>query len=108
MVGDLQRRLGRNLRRLRTDRGLSQEEFAEVLRIHRTYVGGLERGERNPSLQVVERLAQELRVDPVELLREAEAGDGDGARPVLRAAETGEPPAGSGRRASTARPRAGG
>ena len=106
MVGDLQRRLGRNLRRLRTDRGLSQEEFAEVLRIHRTYVGGLERGERNPSLQVVERLAQELRVDPVELLREADAEAG--ARPALRAAETGEPPAGSGRRASTARPRASG
>ena len=83
MVGDLQRRLGRNLRALRMQRKLSQEEFAEVLRIHRTYVGGLERGERNPSLQVIERLAAELGVDPVDLLREV------AVTPVLRAAQSG-------------------
>jgi transcriptional regulator with XRE-family HTH domain len=104
MVGDLQRRLGRNLRRLRTERALSQEEFAEVLRIHRTYVGGLERGERNPSLQVVERLAQELRVDPVELLREVGADAGADAPPALRAAAAGDPPSRSARRTSPARP----
>lgn len=84
MLGVLQQRLGRNLRRLRNQRHLSQEEFAEVLKIHRTYVGGLERGERNPSLQVIERLADELGVDPVALLVEPEA-----AVPALRAAHTG-------------------
>lgn len=99
MVGQLQRRLGHNLRRLRIQRALSQEEFAEVLRIHRTYVGGLERGERNPSLQVVERLAAQLDVDPVDLLVEPEAA------PVLRAAESGAPPVRPGRAASPTSPR---
>lgn len=83
----LQQRLGRNLRRLRVQRQLSQEELAELLNVHRTYVGGLERGERNPSLRVVERLAEELDIEPLELLQ-----DGDMAvRPMLRAAATGAP-----------------
>jgi transcriptional regulator with XRE-family HTH domain len=100
VVGDLQQRLGRNLRRLRTQQGLSQEDFAEVLKIHRTYVGGLERGERNPSLQVIERLADELGVDPVDLLVEPDA-----AAPALRAAHsgTGSPP--DARRLAGRRPR---
>jgi transcriptional regulator with XRE-family HTH domain len=66
--GDLQRRLGRNLRSYRRDRGLSQEAFAEVLGVHRTYMGGVERGERNLTLRSVERIAAQLGVDPVELL----------------------------------------
>lgn len=70
MEGDLQRRLGRNLRTLRKARGLSQEAFADVLTIHRTYVGGLERGERNVTLKTVERIAAALGVDPVELFVE--------------------------------------
>ncbi|MGH9043453.1 MAG: helix-turn-helix domain-containing protein [Acidimicrobiales bacterium] len=68
MEGDLQRRLGRNLRALRTAKGLSQEAFADTLGIHRTYVGGLERGERNITLRTVERLAAALGVDSAELL----------------------------------------
>lgn len=66
--GDLQRALGRNLAAYRKDRGLSQEAFAELLGVHRTYVGDLERGERNPSLKVVERIANQLGVDPLQLL----------------------------------------
>ena len=69
MEGDLQRALGRNLRAYRTERGLSQEAFAAVLRVHRTYMGGLERGERNLTLRSLERIAQRLDLDPLELLR---------------------------------------
>lgn len=67
MEGDLQRRLGRNLRTVRKAKGLSQEAFADALSIHRTYVGGLERGERNVTLRTVERIAAALGVDPADL-----------------------------------------
>lgn len=67
-VGDLQRIVGKNLRSYRTARGLSQEAFADQLGVHRTYMGGLERGERNLTLQTLERLAKQLGVDPRELL----------------------------------------
>lgn len=66
--GDLQRQLGRNLRRIRKERGLSQEAFAELLGFHRTYVGGLERGERNVSLKALERLSEMLDLQAVDLL----------------------------------------
>jgi transcriptional regulator with XRE-family HTH domain len=60
--------LGRNLRAYRLARGLSQEQFAEVIGYHRTYVGGLERGERNLTLKAVERIAERLEMSPYELL----------------------------------------
>jgi hypothetical protein len=44
--GDLQRRVGRNLKAHRLSQGLSQEAFADVVGVHRTYMGGVERGER--------------------------------------------------------------
>jgi transcriptional regulator with XRE-family HTH domain len=66
--GDLQQRLGRNLRILRKGKGLSQEAFADALEIHRTYMGGLERGERNVTLKTVERIAAALGIDPADLL----------------------------------------
>jgi transcriptional regulator with XRE-family HTH domain len=67
--GDLQRTLGRNLRAYREGRGLSQEAFADVLGVHRTYMGGVERGERNLTLKSVERIAARIDVDPLDLLR---------------------------------------
>jgi transcriptional regulator with XRE-family HTH domain len=70
MEGDLQRTLGRNLRAYRQARGLSQEAFAEILEVHRTYMGGVERGERNLTLQSVERLAKQIDEDPLSLLRQ--------------------------------------
>lgn len=69
-VGELQRIVGRNLRAYRQQRGLSQEAFADQLGVHRTYMGGLERGERNLTLQSLERLAEELDIGPLELLVE--------------------------------------
>jgi transcriptional regulator with XRE-family HTH domain len=68
MEGDLQRIVGRNLRAYRMGRGLSQEEFADVLGIHRTYMGGIERGERNLSLSSVERIARCIDLEPLALL----------------------------------------
>lgn len=68
MEGDLQRVLGDNLRAIRLHRQVSQEQFAERLGFHRTYLGALERGERNLSLRSVERLAATLEVQPIELL----------------------------------------
>ena len=65
--GDLQRRVGANLRRLRVERGFSQEAFADHLGYHRTFIGGVERGERNLTLRTIERLAALLEVDPVDL-----------------------------------------
>ncbi len=69
MEGDLQRTIGRNLRAYRQARGLSQEAFAEELEYHRTYMGGIERGERNLTLQTVERIAARIGEDPLSLLR---------------------------------------
>lgn len=68
MDGDLQRQLGRNLRAIQVARGYSQEAFAELLGFHRTYLGALERGERNISLGGLERLAALLALDPLTLL----------------------------------------
>jgi transcriptional regulator with XRE-family HTH domain len=68
--GDLQRALGDNLRAYRLDRGLSQEALADQLGMHRTYMGALERGERNLTLRSVERLADRLGVAPLDLLTE--------------------------------------
>lgn len=64
--------MGRNLRALRLAKGLSQEAFAEQIGVHRTYVGSLERGERNVRLQTVENLAATLGVDPLALLQPAD------------------------------------
>jgi transcriptional regulator with XRE-family HTH domain len=69
MEGDLQRTVGRNLRAYRGEQGLSQEKFADVLGVHRTYMGGVERGERNLTLKSLERIAQRLDLDPLSLLQ---------------------------------------
>ncbi|WP_188550265.1 helix-turn-helix domain-containing protein [Sediminivirga luteola] len=67
-IGDLQRRVGRNLRLYRLERGVSQEAFATQLGVHRTYMGSVERGERNLTLQTVESMAGHLDIDPLDLL----------------------------------------
>jgi transcriptional regulator with XRE-family HTH domain len=59
---------GARVREFRTRRGLSQEKLAEFANLHRTYVGSLERGERNVALINIHRLAKALDVEPRELL----------------------------------------
>ncbi len=57
------------MRQIRQVRGLSQEELADMAGLHRTYVGSVERSERNVSIDNMERLAIALEVDITELLR---------------------------------------
>jgi transcriptional regulator with XRE-family HTH domain len=57
---DVRRRLGLNVQGLRRARGWSQEELAERAGLHRTYVSGVERGVRNPTITIVEKLALAL------------------------------------------------
>lgn len=62
--------LALNIRRLRGDRGISQEELADLAGLHRTYVGSIERSERNVSIDNIAKLASALRVDISELMKE--------------------------------------
>jgi DNA-binding XRE family transcriptional regulator len=59
---------GANVRRCRTSRKLSQERFADLAGLHRTYIGSVERGERNVSLDNIVGIARALRVPPTQLL----------------------------------------
>jgi transcriptional regulator with XRE-family HTH domain len=65
---DIRKKFGKRLRQLREERGWSQEEFADRAGLHRTYVSAVERGVRNPTLSVIERLAKALGVSLAEML----------------------------------------
>lgn len=65
--------VGRNIRVWRRAQGLSQEDFGEQVGWHRTFVGAVERGERNLTLQSVERIADQLGIHPLDLLWDQEA-----------------------------------
>lgn len=60
--------MARNLRRLRAERGLTQEEVADRANLNRNYVGMIEREENAPTVDTLEKLAQVLQVDPGDLL----------------------------------------
>ena len=64
--------LGRNVRILRSQRGVSQEELALEAGMKRSYLSDLERGTRNPSVRALGRLARALQVPPDQLLRPIE------------------------------------
>ncbi|KFG90796.1 Transcriptional regulator, XRE family [Sphingobium herbicidovorans NBRC 16415] len=64
-----------NIRRFRMETGLSQQDFAYEIEMDRTYFGGIERGERNVSIDNIERIAKGLKIKPFLLLVEADPED---------------------------------
>ena len=72
---DIRKRIGWNIRRLRAARELTQEDFATDSGFDRGYISGLERGVRNPSVLVLERIAKALDVDVADLLDAVKAAE---------------------------------
>lgn len=70
---DIRKRIGWNVRRLRAAREMTQEDFATDSGFDRGYISGVERGVRNPSILVLERIAVALGTDVAELCDEAKA-----------------------------------
>jgi transcriptional regulator with XRE-family HTH domain len=66
--GDPRASFGKEVRKLRLERGLSQEKLAELANLHRNYVGEVERGERNIAIINIVAMAHALRVKPAKLL----------------------------------------
>ena len=71
---DMRRLVGRNVRRIRLAKGLTQEQFADVSGFTQQYISGLESGQRNPTVVSLFELAQALGVEPVELLKRIAKG----------------------------------
>jgi transcriptional regulator with XRE-family HTH domain len=71
-MSSLQLKLGRTVQRLRKSAGYSQESFADAVGVHRTYMGAVERGEKNITLNNIERIARALKLKAGELIVEAE------------------------------------
>ena len=65
---DIRKQVGVNLQRLRREKGWSQEALAFESGLHRTYVSGIERGVRNPTLLILDKLAKTFGVAPAELV----------------------------------------
>ncbi|NUM43516.1 MAG: helix-turn-helix transcriptional regulator [Anaerolineales bacterium] len=66
---DVLKQFGETIRKIRLERGLSQEQLALLAGVHRTYVGAVERGERNITLKNIEKLAKTLNVPIGEIFR---------------------------------------
>lgn len=67
---DIIKVFGTNLRKYRTNLGLSQEKFAELCGLHRTYISDIECFQRNVSLEAVQKIADALQIEPYKLLIE--------------------------------------
>lgn len=78
---DMRRLVGENVRRIRQDRGLTQEQFAEISGFSQQYLSGLERGRRNPTVVTLFELATALKATPIDLLRVVETAAENRAAP---------------------------
>lgn len=65
---DTRKAFGKKIRKLRQDRNLSQEDLAEITGLHRTYISGIERGIRNPTLMIIAKFAKALQTSTAELM----------------------------------------
>jgi transcriptional regulator with XRE-family HTH domain len=70
MDSHLRKNLADNLRHERSVRHISQDELAEICDLHRTYIGGIERCERNITLSTLEKISSALDIEALELLKE--------------------------------------
>ena len=69
MAEDVRVRFGKAVRHRRNKLGVSQEAFADMCELDRTYIGGIERGERNVALVNIEKIARALKIPIVQLFR---------------------------------------
>jgi transcriptional regulator with XRE-family HTH domain len=65
----LTQKLGERLKQIRQRKGMSQGDIARILKVHRSYIGGIERGVRNPTIKNVEKIAKALKVSASELFK---------------------------------------
>ena len=66
---DLNKKIGQRLRELRQEKNMSQGDIAKKLGVHRSYISGIERGVRNPTVKNIEKIAEALGVGPYTLLQ---------------------------------------
>ena len=66
---EISTKLGKNLKRIRTSKDMSQGDIARVLSVHRAYISGIEHGKRNPTIETIQKLAEALGVSANELLK---------------------------------------
>ncbi len=84
---DMRRLVGRNVRRIRLEKGLTQEQFSERSGFTQQYLSDLERGRRNPTVVTLFELSQALEVEPISLIKPDEEALAIPARPA-KAAKT--------------------
>jgi transcriptional regulator with XRE-family HTH domain len=80
---DIRLRFGKAARNLRHKLGVTQEEFADICGLDRTYIGGIERVERNVSLIDIERIAKALKISIPRLFNNGQTSSSDVLRPVV-------------------------
>ena len=67
---DITKEFGKNIRNFRLKKKLSQEELADIADLHRTYIGAIERGEKNITLKNIIKITKALNIKPSDLFRE--------------------------------------
>ncbi len=71
---DILKRLGQQIRDLRLERSISQEELAAIAGVHRTYIGMVERGEKNTTVLTLARLSEALEINLTEIIKVIQNG----------------------------------